>query len=67
MEAQLVELLVSAVKQAATGEVPIGRATTKRGAPSTKESRQIADDRTRISEVLIPATPLLLQKVCPLL
>ena len=62
MESQLIEILACAVKQAATAEVPIGRGQTKRGAPTTKESRQLSDDRVRMSEVLIPAFPLIMQK-----
>ncbi|KAL6727688.1 hypothetical protein Aduo_009542 [Ancylostoma duodenale] len=61
-ESQLIEVLVCSVRQAATGEPPVGRSVVKRGAPSTKESRTLLEDRTRLSEVLIPALPKLLQK-----
>uniref|UniRef100_A0A0N4WR31 SCD domain-containing protein n=1 Tax=Haemonchus placei TaxID=6290 RepID=A0A0N4WR31_HAEPC len=61
-ESQLIEVLVCSVRQAATGEPPVGRSVVKRGAPSTKESRTLVEDRTRLSEVLIPALPKLLQK-----
>ncbi|CAI4227044.1 unnamed protein product [Auanema sp. JU1783] len=62
MESQLIEVLVCSVRQAATGEAPVGRAIAKRGAPSTKENRQIVEDRTKLSEVLIPVLAQLLQK-----
>ncbi|KAK6027041.1 hypothetical protein OSTOST_06975, partial [Ostertagia ostertagi] len=62
-ESQLIEVLVCSVRQAATGDLPVGRSVVKRGAPSTKESRTLVEDRTRLSEVLIPALPKLLQKV----
>ncbi|VDM63612.1 unnamed protein product [Angiostrongylus costaricensis] len=61
-ESQLIEILVCSVRQAATGEPPVGRSVVKRGAPSTKESRTLLEDRNRLSEVLIPALPKLLQK-----
>ncbi|KAK6047599.1 STAG domain protein [Cooperia oncophora] len=61
-ESQLIEVLVCSVRQAATGDLPVGRSIVKRGAPSTKESRTLVEDRTRLSEVLIPALPRLLQK-----
>ena len=62
MESQLIELLVCSVKQTATGEYPVGRGVTKRGAPSTKENRQLIEDKTKLSEVLIPTCPLIVQK-----
>ncbi|WKX99224.1 hypothetical protein Q1695_014252 [Nippostrongylus brasiliensis] len=61
-ESQLIEILVCSVRQAATGEPPVGRSVVKRGAPSSKESRVLVEDRNRLSEVLIPALPKLLQK-----
>ncbi|KJH51333.1 STAG domain protein [Dictyocaulus viviparus] len=61
-ESQLIEVLVCSVRQSATGEPPVGRSVVKRGAPSTKENRTLVEDRTRLSEVLIPALPRLLQK-----
>ncbi|KAJ1347664.1 hypothetical protein KIN20_002787 [Parelaphostrongylus tenuis] len=61
-ESQLIEILVCSVRQAATGEPPVGRSIVKRGAPSTKESRTLVEDRNRLSEILIPALPRLLQK-----
>ncbi|VDL82190.1 unnamed protein product, partial [Nippostrongylus brasiliensis] len=61
-ESQLIEILVCSVRQSATGEPPVGRSVVKRGAPSSKESRVLVEDRNRLSEVLIPALPKLLQK-----
>lgn len=63
MESQLIDILVCTVRQAATGEYPIGRGSTKRGAPASKESKMLVEDRTRLSEVLIPAFPQIMQKV----
>jgi hypothetical protein len=58
----LIEVLSAAIKQAATGDTPVGRYHGKRGAVQ-KDFRQIQEERNRISEVLIPALPRLLRKV----
>lgn len=52
-----------AIKQAATGESPPGRTAVKRGAPSIKEGKLIADEKMRISEAFIPTLPKLLTRV----
>ncbi|CAJ0945582.1 unnamed protein product, partial [Mesorhabditis belari] len=74
-DAQIIEIMCCSIKQAATGDHPVGRAMAKRGpqAANSREARQLADERTKISEVFIPQLPLLLQtyiadreKVCNL-
>ncbi|MFH4976876.1 hypothetical protein AB6A40_003585 [Gnathostoma spinigerum] len=62
-DGELIEVLTCAVKQAATGEGPVGRYhAAKKGMATTKENRALADDRTRLSEVLIPQLPQLLHR-----
>lgn len=52
------------VKQAASGESPIGRAhMSRKGLIVTKDVRLLQEDRARLSEVLIPQLPQLLQRV----
>ncbi|XP_053201590.1 cohesin subunit SA-1-like [Panonychus citri] len=60
-ETSLIEIMVCAIKQAATGEYPIGRGPVRKQI-STKEAKQVADDKNRISEHFIVALPLLLDK-----
>ncbi|PAV87375.1 hypothetical protein WR25_07075 isoform A [Diploscapter pachys] len=61
-EGLLIDILCCSVKQAATGEYPAGRYQVKRGAPLQKEAKSITDDRERLSGILIPALPKLLEK-----
>ncbi|KAH7709190.1 Cohesin subunit SA-1 [Aphelenchoides avenae] len=62
-DTQLVEIMTCSIKQAATGETPVGRSVVKRGAPATREQpRLLLEERTKISEVLIPKLPELLSK-----
>ncbi|VDK69070.1 unnamed protein product [Litomosoides sigmodontis] len=62
-ESELIEILVCSVKQAASGESPIGRAhISRKGLIVTKDVRLLQEDRARLSEVLIPQLPQLLQR-----
>lgn len=60
-ETSLIELMVCCVKQAATGEYPVGRGSNQRKL-SSKELKQVAEDRTRLTEHFIVALPQLLAK-----
>ncbi|KAJ1371939.1 hypothetical protein KIN20_033985, partial [Parelaphostrongylus tenuis] len=61
-ESQLIEILVCSVRQAATGESPVGRSAVRRGALSNEESCTFVENRNRVSEILIPTLPKLLHK-----
>ncbi|VDM19469.1 unnamed protein product [Wuchereria bancrofti] len=62
-ESELIEVLVCSVKQAASGESPIGRAhMSRKGSVVNKDVRLLQEDRARLSEVLIPQLPQLLQR-----
>ncbi|KAL3985546.1 STAG domain family protein [Acanthocheilonema viteae] len=62
-ESELIEVLVCSVKQAASGESPIGRAhISRKGSIVNKDVRLLQEDRARLSEVLIPQLPQLLQR-----
>jgi len=54
------------VKQAATGEYPVGRGPSSRR-PTTKEARQVSDDKAKLTEHFIVTLPQLLAKVCAVL
>ncbi|RWS14082.1 cohesin subunit SA-1-like protein [Dinothrombium tinctorium] len=60
-ETSLIEIMVCCVKQAATGEPPIGRGPVRKQI-STKEAKQVQDDKNRISEHFIQTLPALLDK-----
>lgn len=61
-EASLIEIMVCCVKQAATGDYPIGRGPTTRR-PTTKEAKVVADDKAKLTEHFIVTLPQLLAKV----
>ena len=61
-ETCLIEIMVCCVKQAATGEYPVGRGTAGRKV-TTKETRQVADDKQKLTEHFIITLPQLLAKV----
>ena len=61
-ETSLIEIMVCCVKQAATGEYPVGRGPARK--LTSKESRQVMDDKTRLTEHFIVTLPQLLAKVC---
>ncbi|CAG2174230.1 unnamed protein product, partial [Oppiella nova] len=60
-ETSLIEIMVCCVRQSATAETPIGRGPQKRQL-SSKESKQIQDDKNRISEHFIQTLPALMDK-----
>ncbi len=60
-ETSLIEIMVCAVKQAATGEPPVGRGTGRK-LQSTKEAKQITDDKAKLTEHFMPVLPNLLGK-----
>jgi len=59
-ETSLIEIMVCCVKQAATGEYPVGRGPTRK--LTTKENKQVQDDKTRLTEHFIVTLPQLLAK-----
>jgi cohesin complex subunit SA-1/2 len=61
-ESSLIEIMVCCVKQAATGEYPVGRGPASRR-PTTKEARQVTDDKAKLTEHFIVALPQLLARV----
>ena len=60
-ETSLIEIMICAVRQCATGEPPIGRGPTRK-VLSAKELKQVSDDKNRLTEHFIPALPALLTK-----
>lgn len=60
-ETSLIELMVCCIKQAATGEAPVGRGPTRK-ILSVKELKQVHDDKQRLTEHFIQTLPLLLDK-----
>ncbi|XP_059146359.1 cohesin subunit SA-1-like isoform X2 [Physella acuta] len=59
-ETSLIEIMVCCVKQAATGDSPIGRGPNKK--MSAKEVKQVSEDKQRLTEHFIVALPQLLLK-----
>ncbi|XP_025837464.1 cohesin subunit SA-1 [Agrilus planipennis] len=60
-ETSLIEIMVCCVKQAATGEAPVGRGPTRK-VSSLKEIRQVGDDKQKLTEHFIATLPPLLDK-----
>lgn len=60
-ETSLIELMVCCIKQAATGEAPVGRGPTRK-ILSVKELKQVHDDKQKLTEHFIQTLPLLLDK-----
>ena len=60
-ESSLIEIMVCCVKQAATGEYPVGRGPTRK--LTAKEQRQVLDDKIKLTDHFIVALPQLLAKV----
>ncbi|KAK0092308.1 hypothetical protein PV326_001714 [Microctonus aethiopoides] len=60
-ETSLIELMVCCIKQAASGEAPVGRGPTRKML-SAKELKQVQDDKQRLTEHFIVTLPLLLDK-----
>eukprot|EP00918_Siedleckia_nematoides_P083545 GHVU01183142.1.p1 GENE.GHVU01183142.1~~GHVU01183142.1.p1 ORF type:complete len:1040 (+),score=187.25 GHVU01183142.1:368-3121(+) len=59
-ETSLIEIMVCCVKQAATGEYPVGRGPTRK--LTNKENKQVIDDKLKLTEHFIGTLPLLLAK-----
>ncbi|CAL1527874.1 unnamed protein product [Lymnaea stagnalis] len=59
-ETSLIEIMVCCVKQAATGESPVGRSPNRK--MSAKELKQVSEDKQRLTEHFIVALPQLLLK-----
>ncbi|XP_065348255.1 cohesin subunit SA-2-like [Cloeon dipterum] len=60
-ETSLIEIMTCCIRQAATGEPPVGRGPTRK-ILSAKEIKQVNDDRAKLTEHFIPTLPLLLAK-----
>ncbi|XP_066903606.1 cohesin subunit SA-2 [Halyomorpha halys] len=60
-ETSLIEIMVCCVKQASTGEAPVGRGPTRK-IPSVKEIKQVQDDKQKLTEHFIAVLPQLLDK-----
>lgn len=61
-ESTLIEIMVSSVKQSATGEAPVGRASNRKITLSSKELKAIQDEKVRLTEHFILTLPPLLEK-----
>lgn len=60
-ETSLIEIMVCCIRQAATGEPPVGRGPTRK-ILSAKELKQVQDDKIRLTEHFIQTLPQLLDK-----
>ena len=61
-ESSLIEIMVSAVKQVATGEPPLGRGSNRKLTLSAKDVKQVQDDKQKLTEHFILTLPYLLDK-----
>ncbi|KAI6215804.1 SCD domain-containing protein [Aphelenchoides besseyi] len=62
-DGQLIDVMVSSVKQAVTGDVPVGRSTGKKGTTAAgKDARLLQEERVRVTEAFIPTLPRLINK-----
>ncbi|XP_026468495.1 cohesin subunit SA-1-like [Ctenocephalides felis] len=59
-ESSLIEIMVCCVRQAATGEPPVGRSSSRKMALSAKENKQVLDDKQKLTEHFIRTIPMLL-------
>ncbi|XP_076097858.1 cohesin subunit SA-2-like isoform X2 [Mytilus galloprovincialis] len=59
-ETSLIEIMVCCVKQAATGESPVGRGHNRK--LTAKETKNVSEDKTRLTEHFISTLPQLLLK-----
>ncbi|XP_046568890.1 LOW QUALITY PROTEIN: cohesin subunit SA-2-like [Haliotis rubra] len=59
-ETSLIEIMVCCVKQAATGESPVGRGPNRK--LTAKETKQVLEDKTKLTEHFIVTLPQLLLK-----
>ncbi|KAF7278077.1 stromal antigen isoform X2 [Rhynchophorus ferrugineus] len=60
-ETSLIEIMVCCVKQAATGEPPVGRGPNRKGS-SLREIKQTGEDKQKLTEHFIVTLPYLLDK-----
>ncbi|KAK6195975.1 hypothetical protein SNE40_001290 [Patella caerulea] len=60
-ETSLIEIMVCCVKQAATGESPVGRGPANKRL-TAKEQKQVSEDKTKLTEHFIVTLPQLLLK-----
>merc|ERR1719414_2769538 len=63
-ETALIEVMVCCIRQAATGEPPVGRGPTRKGL-SAKELKQVQDDKQALTAHFIQTLPHLLHKYLP--
>jgi len=63
-EASLIEIMVCCIKQAASGEPPVGRGPTRK-VMSAKELKQVSDDKQALTAHFIQTLPPLLKKYLP--
>lgn len=61
-ESTLIEIMVSAVRQCSTGEPPVGRGTSRKMNQTSKEVKQVQEDKQKMTEHFIQMLPALLQK-----
>jgi len=61
-ETSLIEIMVCCIRQAATCEPPIGRGTAGKKVLSTKENKQITEDKIALTSHFITTLPRLLHK-----
>lgn len=61
-ESSLIELMVCCVRQASTGEPPVGRAARKHVQLSKEQAKLVSDDRARMTAHFIVTLPALLDK-----
>lgn len=61
-ESTLIEIMVSAVRQCATGEPPVGRGTSRKIAQTSKEVKLVQEDKQKMTEHFIQTLPTLLQR-----
>ncbi|XP_053606928.1 cohesin subunit SA-1 isoform X2 [Plodia interpunctella] len=61
-ESSLIELMVCCVRQASTGEPPVGRAPRKPLSVSKDQAKLVSDDRARMTTHFIATLPALLDK-----
>merc|ERR1719245_221776 len=63
-ETSLIEIMVCCIRQAATGEPPVGRAASRK-VLSARETKQIQDDKIALTSHFIATLPQLLHKYMP--
>ena len=64
-ETSLIEIMVCCIRQAATGEPPVGRGNARQGQKSARETKQIQDDKIALTSHFITTLPQLLHKYLP--